>query len=177
MLLGPVGFDSAQIAAAIQRYDEALGRHLTAIIGQYPVEACPGGPELVEALHVRPGVVLGILTGNVPSTASIKLRTVGYDLDRFAVGAYGSEAPVRAGLPPIALSRAEKHYGQPFARVVIIGDTPDDVSCARSIGARTIAVTSGYGKRAEIEAEGPDVLLPDLRDTALVLDAIFSGAV
>lgn len=172
LLLGPLGYAATDVEAAIPVYAEAIGRHLAAIIDRYPVEAAPGGLALVDSLRGRSDILIGLLTGNVETAAHIKLRAVGYDLADFRVGAYGSEAPDRSGLPPIALRRAEALHGGPFRRVVIIGDTPDDVICARTIGACCLAVTSGYGKQAEIEAEQPCGLFNDLGDTDAVVAAI-----
>jgi phosphoglycolate phosphatase len=90
----------------------------------------------------------------------------------FKVGVYGSEAPDRSLLPPIALRRAEAYLHQKIDDVVIIGDTPEDVTCARSIGARCIAVASGYAKADELLAENPAALFETLQDTEAVLRAI-----
>lgn len=50
-------------------------------------------------------------------------------------------------------------------RVVIIGDTPADVDCARSNGARVIGVATGtFGVDALREA-GADLVVPNLTDT------------
>jgi phosphoglycolate phosphatase-like HAD superfamily hydrolase len=56
--------------------------------------------------------------------------------------------------------------------VVIIGDTPADVACAASIGARTIAVATGGYSEAELADTGADAVLPDLSDVARACDAI-----
>ena len=107
---------------------------------------------------------MGILTGNVSTTAPIKLRAAGYDPDWFPVGAYGSERMERDDLPALAVERAEKIIGRRIApeQVVIIGDTPADVSCARALGAVAVAVLTGFSSRDELAATQPDYLLDDL---------------
>lgn len=173
MLLTPHGFSAQQIEEAMPHYNESIGRHLQEIIHQYKPHAAPGGSELVQAVAARPDILMGVLTGNVSSTAPIKLASVGYDVSLFKIGAYGSEAPERYLLPPIALRRAEDHLNQKISDVVIIGDTPEDVTCARSIGARCIAVASGYSRKEELASESPFALLDSLRDTDTVLKLLF----
>ena len=56
--------------------------------------------------------------------------------------------------------------------VVIIGDTPADVSCGSAIGARAIAVATGPFSVEELEALGPYRVFADLTDTRAVLEAI-----
>ena len=57
-------------------------------------------------------------------------------------------------------------------RPVVIGDTPDDIACARAAGARAIAVATGSFSLDQLTAAGGDVVLADLSDTAAVLAAI-----
>lgn len=39
--------------------------------------------------------------------------------------------------------------------IVVIGDTPNDISCGRSIGARTIAVATGTFSVDELKPHAP----------------------
>ena len=54
-------------------------------------------------------------------------------------------------------------------RVWVIGDTPLDVSCARAIGARVVAVATGLHSREELEAAAPDLLFTDLSEPGLLV--------
>lgn len=136
----------------------------------------PGVTALLDELERQVGVVLGLLTGNFAEGAELKLRAGGIDFGRFRVGAFGSDSPHRPELPPIAARRAEPLFGRVPAgeEVVIIGDTPADVTCGRGIGARAVAVATGAYSLAELEAHGPHALFGDLSDTARVLDAILA---
>jgi phosphoglycolate phosphatase-like HAD superfamily hydrolase len=49
-----------------------------------------------------------------------------------------------------------------LSNVWVIGDTPLDVECARSIGARAVLVSTGWHTQDELVASNPDYLLPDL---------------
>lgn len=134
----------------------------------------PGIPELLTELERQAGVILGLLTGNVVQGASLKLTAAGIQPDRFAVGAYGSDSAHRPDLPAIAARRAEPHFGRaPYgSEVIIIGDTPADVTCGRGICARAIGVATGSYSVASLADAGAHAAFPDLSDTPRVLEAI-----
>lgn len=133
-----------------------------------------GARELVDALETAARSTLGILSGNWPETGRLKLASSGLDPDRFPVSAWGDDGTHRAALVPAALTRYERHAGRgvPAERVVVVGDTPADVACARDNGCRSIAVATGGFARAELEASGPDLVVDDLRATSDLIDWI-----
>jgi phosphoglycolate phosphatase len=169
------GINVEQVQIRLQTYNEAVARHLSQIVDSFPVQACVGAAEVVRALRAHPETLLGLVTGTMPALVPIKLRAAGFDPDDFKIGAFGSEGWERAMLPPLALERARIHAGRDFApeRIVIIGDTPGDIACARSIGARTVAVATGPFKVNELRAHHPDHLFESMADTEAVLAAIF----
>jgi phosphoglycolate phosphatase len=134
----------------------------------------PGVHALLDRLEAENGVLLGLLTGNLAEGAALKLRSGGVDPARFRVGAYGSDASDRPALPPIAAERARAYFGRvpSGAEVVIIGDTPADVSCGQCIGARAVGVATGAYSVAELEICGAHAVFQDLSDTERVMDAI-----
>lgn len=134
----------------------------------------PGVLPLLTALEGTPGVVLGLLTGNVEPGAKLKLKSGGIDPARFHVGAYGSDSGHRPDLPGVAARRAADHFGrEPKGReVIIIGDTPSDVTCGAGIGARGIGVATGSYSREELLAAGAHAAFDDLRELTLVVEAI-----
>lgn len=160
------------VADVLARYVTHLERDLA--VHGHRSRVMPGIPALLDALEADRAVLLGLLTGNVAPGARLKLGAAGLDPDRFKVGAYGSDHAERACLPPLAVARAEPLVGRRLAgpEVVIIGDTPADVQCAGSIGARTIGVATGGFTVTELEAAGADAVFPDFSDTARALEAI-----
>ena len=47
-------------------------------------------------------------------------------------------------------------------QILVIGDTPRDIQCARHIGAKMLAVTTGGAKSEELKEYRPDWLVEDL---------------
>lgn len=170
----PAPGDPARIAAVLDRYVALLREELAG--GERRPVPLPGILPLIEALEREAGVILGLLTGNVAPGARLKLLAAGIEPSRFRVGAFGSDSPHRPDLPPIAAARAAGLLGfQPAGdRVVIIGDTPADVTCGASIGARAIAVATGSYAAAELSEHGPWRVFDDLSATVEVLDAILA---
>lgn len=170
------GFDDADIDA---RMEAVLASYLVELAveldrADHGVELLPGVREVLDALEARDDVVLGLLTGNLVRGAEQKLRVVGIDFARFAVGAYGTDGEGRHDLPAIARDRASAHVGRAVsgASCVIIGDTPSDVACGRGIGARAIAVATGHYDVDALRACDPYAVFPDLTDTAAIVRAI-----
>ena len=54
-------------------------------------------------------------------------------------------------------------------QVWVIGDTPFDIRCARAIGARALAVATGWHSLHDLAAEQPDLVLADLSDATPLL--------
>jgi phosphoglycolate phosphatase len=134
--------------------------------------ALPGVRALLDALAGRDDVRLALLTGNFRQSAEIKLAH--FDLWRyFSWGAWGEDAFDRNHLLPIALDR-HREREEPIdpADVVVIGDTPHDIQCARSGGARVVAVATGNYSAATLGSHTPDVLFDDLSDTSAFLRAL-----
>jgi phosphoglycolate phosphatase-like HAD superfamily hydrolase len=134
-----------------------------------------GVVELLEALVTEERAYLGLLTGNIERGAQMKLHR--FDLLKyFPIGAFGSDSANRLDLPAVARDRASKHFNIDFApdEVVIIGDAINDVLCAKAFGAISIAVNTGKTTWEELKEQKPDYLFHSLKDTATLLDAIFS---
>jgi len=116
--------------------------------------------ELSNADHVS---LVGLLTGNIRLGAEIKLRRFGI-WEHFETGAFGCESEARNDLAAIAHARGSRILGQQLRgeEILIIGDTPRDIACARSIGARSIAVATGAYETEALAGLGADWVLNDL---------------
>lgn len=165
--------------AAMRRgYRDALLARLEADNTSYTL---PGVAELLGALAGISGSVargsapltLGLLTGNFPETGSIKLQHAGIDPQGFAVRVWGDESPhdppARDHLPGVALERVSASWGRAATgpEAVVIGDTPDDIACARAHGCRVLAVATGQFSAGDLAHA--DRTVEDLSDTEGVL--------
>ncbi|MFC1959558.1 HAD family hydrolase [Chloroflexota bacterium] len=174
-ILLPLGYTPAQVTEYLPKFAEAVGRHLAANIHHHAVRPLPGALDLVQSLTDDPCVHLGLLTGNGWPSVPVKLEAAGFEPSHFPVGAFGHEALDRSDLPPLALQRAQTLWDIDFppARIVIVGDTPNDVICTRSVQGRAVAVLTGPYDRAALTVEKPYAILDDLTDRRAVEAALF----
>ena len=133
----------------------------------------PGVTQLLDHLAAEPDVALGILTGNARAAADIKLQFFGVER-YFSFGGYGDDHSDRNQVAALAVEEARLSLGDSFDsdRVWVIGDTVNDIVCARSIGANVIAVETGGGTREELLQAEPDVVFADLVNCSDFLAAI-----
>ena len=125
----------------------------------------PGVRPLLDRLRHREDVWLGLLTGNFVEGARIKLEH--FDLWKyFRGGAFGDDAADRNALVPFAVARAREEGLPeiPADRVLVVGDTPHDIACARAVGAVPVAVATGGYTVAELRGSGADIVFEDLSD-------------
>jgi phosphoglycolate phosphatase-like HAD superfamily hydrolase len=94
---------------------------------------------------------------------------------RFEVGAFGSDSEKRADIARIAVERAGT-IGDGAVRVVVVGDTPEDIACARAVNARAVAVATGRHEVGELEEAGADAVFEDFSDTEAVVSSLLALA-
>ncbi|TWF95240.1 HAD hydrolase-like protein [Saccharopolyspora dendranthemae] len=135
----------------------------------------PGAAEALAAFDADPLLHQSVLTGNTADVARIKLGA--FDLlDRFdlGIGAFGDDHLRRGGLVPIARERARLKLGIDFApdRVVLIGDTLNDVRAAHESGARLVAVATGSYSAEELRSAGAEVVFEALPPPKVLRQAL-----
>ena len=154
-----------------QRFCAAYLRRLPHWLQHKNGRILPGVCDLLAWLSQRDDVALGLLTGNVARGAQIKLEHFGL-YDYFEFGGYGDVSPDRHEVARAALAAAQRDLQTRLPRdghvdpnkTYVVGDTPHDIRCARAIGAREVAVSTGYYGPEELAAEDPHILLEDLGD-------------
>jgi phosphoglycolate phosphatase-like HAD superfamily hydrolase len=169
----PHAASSAHVDQVCRTYLSRLEQELEATAGRS--RTYPGVRELLDLLERRTDAVLGLLTGNLVEGAALKLTAVGLDPRRFRVGAYGSDSAERSRLPAIAAQRAAQVLGRVVSGhdLVIIGDTPADMTCGASVGARAIGVATGSYTRADLLAAGAHAAFESFADPPAVVAAVF----
>lgn len=170
----PQANSDEHVQAVCDRYVELLSHELAD--NSRNVRALPGVVELLDSLAEHSDLVLGLLTGNVLDGAKLKLRAAGIDFSLFRIGAFGSDSAAREELPSIAAERAAELMDElpSGAQIVIIGDTPADVTCGAEVGARAIAVATGAYTVDELIQAGASAVFEDLSDVPSVVAAIRS---
>jgi phosphoglycolate phosphatase len=150
-----------------QCYSDAISN------GNTTVRALPGAAELLQTLAAHDRFGCSVVTGNLEPMAQVKLEAAGL-YSYLCRGAYGSDSPRRADLPAIAKRRCEAAMGMSVAlsECIVIGDTPKDLAAARHNDMKCILVGTGRFPAEELLNYQADTCLPDLTDTAAVLQAL-----
>ncbi len=158
-----------------ERFQAGYLWHLKVQLEKRDGQVLPGVVELLDELEKHDDIHVGLLTGNAQQAAKRKLGY--YDLwDRFAFGGFGDHHPDRNDIAATARESAIQHHiemndTEPEAeRIVVIGDTVNDITCARSIGAYAVAVPTGIVSHEDLAAQNPDLLVNTLEDSQLLVD-------
>ena len=155
--------DPAFVDAFFAFYLERLEWNLAH--GGFPGKVLPGVVDLLERLAETPDIHLGLLTGNIAGGAAAKMRHFGLD-HFFPFGGYGCDFADRNKLGPVASARATAHTGRAFhpEEIVVIGDTPKDIACAKALGSPCIAVATGRFSVAELRQHAPHRVIASLEE-------------
>ena len=155
------------------RFGELYARAMEESLPEATVEALPGAVDLVRRL-AGDGAEVGLLTGNLEPLAYAKVGRIGLGEAELPFGAFGSDDEDRNALPAVAARRASERYGREVttAELVVIGDTPRDIACARAAGASVVAVATGRYDAPQLREA--DVVLDSLE--AFSLDALPAAA-
>jgi phosphoglycolate phosphatase len=171
------GISQEDILARAQLLVSRLTEEATKVTGNGVkfFQVLPGVRETLQALADHPRYESALVTGNIKPMAYLKMELVGLDKFFTLPGAFGDESHNRRDLPARAAERIRKHLQLDLApeHFIVIGDTPNDIDCARHFGARAVAVGTGrfYSTEQILECK-PDALLPDLSDVDLVLKTL-----
>ena len=166
------GLEETNLPSELRRFHDAYVEHLcTALAETAGGRLMPGIRDLLDVLAGRVDVRMGLGTGNFRRGGELKLRH--YDIGDYfpgTVGGFGEDAESRDAVIAAGIERMSN--GSRPNRVVIIGDTPHDVTAAHANGAFALAVATGRDSIDELAACGAEVVLPDLSDTAAALRII-----
>ena len=162
-LLGEYKNDQELYETLKQKYITALRQELV----PEHVTVLEGAEESIDYLTEK-RVSIGLLTGNFKESAYVKLKAAGLD-QYFSFGAFGCIHSNRNYLPEEAEKVYVKQTGRKIEKknYIIIGDTPNDIECARYFGATSVAVATGDFQLPELEKHEPDLILESLSSPEL----------
>ena len=164
---------------------EATERHLSEFFAGYiehlenelekkTVKLLAGAWEIVNRIDGSDRAIQGLLTGNLREGARLKLEKV--DLWKpFPFGAFADDSDDRNELADHAIRLASAELGEEFSsnNVYIIGDTPRDIECARSVGARSVAIATGLFSHSQLAKNEPEYLFNNLVEAT----SLFAGII
>jgi len=148
-----------------ERFRQSYLEHLPRTLAARPGVILPGISALLEQMQHREDVRVGLLTGNTRAGARIKLDH--FQLSHyFRFGGFGDVHCERNDVARAALAATAAELGVAADlvrrdRIWVIGDTPNDIACARSIGAQAVGVATGQHTLAELGEASPDFLIAD----------------
>jgi phosphoglycolate phosphatase len=143
--------------------------------GDHSFQLLPGVREVLQAVADHPRYHSALLTGNIEAAAHLKMKLMGLSEFFTLPGAFGEESYDRRDLPALAAERIQRHLGMELrpSQFIVIGDTPNDIACARHFGARAVVVCTGRMYTPDqLRSHGPDAVLPNLADVGLVMETL-----
>lgn len=142
--------DSTLVRRLVNRYEDLLPDALHRRTGR----VLPNVRETLEALAPVPDVCTLLLTGNTRRGARAKLEHYGLS-GYFRGGAFSEAEGDRHMIARAALEGAGAGgCGPAPGGVIVVGDTPHDVTCGRTIDARVVAVATGSYDAPSLRAAG-----------------------
>lgn len=120
----------------------------------------PGFPELLAALRDG-GARLGLATGNFSEAATIKLSHHGI-ADYFHGGGFGEVSTERADVVAAAIRNVAN--GAAPADILVVGDTPHDITSALENNVIAVGVATGNFTTEELSAAGAHNVFQDFAD-------------
>lgn len=141
---------------AAEQFFNSYHRYLEQNLGVQPATRLPGAEAVINRLALDTGNVIALLTGNTRRGSELKLADL-FPVFRF--GIFGDRHTDRANLGREARLFADAEFGAGVP-LTVIGDTPNDIACARAAGAEAVAVATGHFSGADLSHA--DRVLADL---------------
>jgi phosphoglycolate phosphatase len=150
-------------ATRLPKEDPGLDAYLTTFLDYYTAHAAdhttlmPGALAAMDALAAYP---LALATNKTRRTADAVLSALGLQ-QRFRIVVGGGDLPQHKPDPAV-LTHVARELGVPPESLVMVGDGHQDVRAGKAVGARSVGVLGGFGKKAELIDAGADAVLEAL---------------
>ena len=165
---------AAQLSESAEEASEELGvlvDHFVEYYLEHPVDLTRWSPGAQEALETfaeeMPDIALGICTNKPRSSTEAVLSALGIRT-RFRAIVAGGDLPEKKPAPGPLLLLAKGLRATPES-MVMVGDGPQDIECARRAVVRSVAVESGFTSHERLLAAHPDVMLRSLAELPEVI--------
>jgi phosphoglycolate phosphatase-like HAD superfamily hydrolase len=89
-----------------------------------------------------------------------------FELDGCFAAIVAREDVRRQKPAPEPVRRAAERLGHAPEQCIVVGDTVLDIRAGKRAGALTVGVLSGFGERAQLERQGPDLILETMAGLA-----------
>ncbi len=161
---------------AFSVFGDLYAKVLEEFLAAHPPRLLAGAGELLATVDAHPGFHNGLVTGNFYQGTRVKLQALGvwelFVLDGSPVGGYGDHVPDKGPLAREALDAWATRFPGRQAKAVVVGDTPEDVRCAKVAGIGCLGVaTGGYSVQALLDS-GAEAVVRDLSDTAHLMELL-----
>lgn len=172
------GFTPEKILSEVPNFLTVLKEEMFRFISnrENPYRKFEGANEIVQKTDESPLFINTLLSGNLSVAAEIKLSLV--DLWKYFKNVPHSFGEISHDRRQLAIE-AGKIYNKFLQaeikpeQFIVIGDTPNDIACARAFGAKVISVATGRNHSTEeLSKHKPDHLLENLKNTNEILKII-----
>jgi len=136
--------------------------HLRHTLAERDGHLMPGFPELLEVLSEREGVRIALATGNFSEAAWMKVEHYGIREYFAEDGAFGEESLDRSEMVRLGVERFADDAAP--EDILIIGDTPHDVSAALDNGLTAVGVATGNYTVDQLRESGAHLVFQDFSD-------------
>lgn len=140
-----------------QRFFDCYVFMLDHLLGQLDGAVLPGVSKIIHNFCALPQPpVLGLLTGNIRLGAQVKLNHCKL-WDEFVTGGFADDHEDRNQIAAIARDRGSRISKRKLRgeEILVIGDTPLDVACAKAIEAKSLAVATGSYRVDQLREHTP----------------------
>ncbi|KAL4881021.1 HAD-like domain-containing protein [Aspergillus karnatakaensis] len=173
-----VDFKDLVIKRFLQLHPKYLQRSLDKGFLSVPCQGVLDTLEWVMAKKTKlgsPMLRVGLLTGNSCPNALLKLRAAGIDTEIFdlSISSFGDTHVDRISLIHDSMAKLRARDGPDLheSKVIIVGDTPLDIECAKQAGCAVVAVASGNYNVDDLALLKPDHACAQLDESKDYLDS------
>lgn len=173
-LLALYGVPKEKSQEKLQEMFSAMEEFLIQYENEMDYEPLPGVRNLLEELYEK-NIPLAVLTGNVECFGWKKLEKT--NLKKFiTTGSFGNMAIIRSDLVPIVLEKLQLECDELIQKsnLVIVGDTPLDIICAKEAGIFSIGIATGKYSKEELKKEGADLVVDSFEQKEELLNFLLN---